>query len=155
MNLSSKEKIEAPIDAVFDMVTDFAAFEARARDSGVQLRRTDRMENKGPGMMWDAAFELHGKLRQFDLTLATFDPPTHFSVTGLSDVATGVFHVELLALSRQRTRLTVVLDVMPRTTSGRLLIHALRLARTRLMKRFKLRVAEYAREMEERYRRGA
>jgi carbon monoxide dehydrogenase subunit G len=153
MKFSSKEDIDAPIGAVFEMVTDFEAFETAARRRGVEVRRTGNLRNHGPGITWDAAFPFRGRRRDFTLTLATFDPPTHLSVAGLSKGMTSVFNVELMELSPERTRLAVELDMKPRTIAARLLIQSLRLAKDKLTKRFKLRVAEAAKELEERYKR--
>jgi hypothetical protein len=61
--------------------------------------------------------------------------------------------VGLIALSRARTRLTVDLTLEPRTLAGRLIVQSLKLARGNMSKRFRLRVAEYAMDVEERYKR--
>jgi len=61
--------------------------------------------------------------------------------------------VDLVALSRARTRLSVGLDVTPRTLAGRLMIQSMKLAKGNLSKRFRLRVADYAMDVEERNKR--
>ena len=155
MKFSSKEDIEAPIDAVFEMVSDFEKFERGARKRGLKVRRTDGMESVATGMTWNAVFDFRGRNREIDLTLSRLDPPTHLSVAGRSQGVTSVFDLELLALSRQRTRLAVELEMKPQTIAARVLIQSLRLAKARLTKRFKLRVAEYARHLEERHKRGS
>lgn len=155
MKFSAKEDIEAPIDAVFDMVSDFDVFERAAMLRGAEVRRGDAMTAPGSGMTWEAAFVLRGKRREVSLTLDKFDPPIGYAVAGDARNMTGEFTVELLALSRQRTRLAIQLDIKPKTLSARLLIQSLRLVKTKLTKRFKLRIAEYARNLEERYKRSA
>ncbi len=152
MKFSSREDIEAPIDAVFVMVSDFALFEHVATRRGARVRRTDTLAEPGVGMTWDAAFPMRGKRRELALAVTDHQPPAGFSVEGVSQGMTGIFAVQLEALSPDRTRLAVQLDVKPRNLPARLLIQSLRLAKTSLTKRFKLRVAEYARELEERYR---
>ena len=67
----------------------------------------------------------------------------------------GTFQIELMALSRTRTRVAIALDIVPLNLSARLLVQSLKLAKTSLTKRFKLRVAEYAKTMEDRYKRSA
>jgi hypothetical protein len=61
---------------------------------------------------------------------------------------------ELVALSRGRTRMTVTLVLQPRTLAARLMMQSLRLARNNLTKRFKVRLGEYAAEVEDRYTRS-
>jgi hypothetical protein len=61
--------------------------------------------------------------------------------------------VELVALSRGRTRLSVELELKPRSISARLLVQSLKLARANLNKKFHLRMADYARELEDRSKR--
>jgi len=63
--------------------------------------------------------------------------------------------VDLVALSRGRTRLSVDLALEPRSISGRLMVQSLKLARNNLTKRFRLRVADYAVDLEDRYKRTA
>ena len=49
----------------------------------------------------------------------------------------------------------VILDIKPLNLSARLLVQSLKLAKTSLTKKYKLRVAEFARTLEERQRRSA
>jgi hypothetical protein len=58
--------------------------------------------------------------------------------------------VDLVALSPARTRLNVDLEITPRNLAGRLLIQSVKLAKGNLSKRFRLRVAEYAMDVEDR-----
>jgi len=64
---------------------------------------------------------------------------------------TGTFRAECLALSKSRTRVSLTIALEPQTLSARLLVQSLKLAKASLNKRFKLRVAEYAKQMEDRY----
>ena len=62
---------------------------------------------------------------------------------------------ELVALSKNRTRIMLSFDIKPLNPSARLLVQSLKLAKTSLTKKFKLRAAEYAKTLEERHQRGA
>ena len=59
--------------------------------------------------------------------------------------------MELLALSRNRTRLSVTIDLTPKSLSARLLLQSLKLAKNNLTRKFKLRVSEFAEVIEDSY----
>ena len=56
--------------------------------------------------------------------------------------------VDLVALSKTRTRMLVSLDLRPTSLSSRLLVQSLRLAKGRLTERLKARAGEFARRVE-------
>lgn len=155
MKFSTMEDIEAPIDAVFEMFCDFEAFERSAMRRGAEVQRVDAMTVPGVGMTWRAAFEMRGKPREIELVMITFDRPNEIRLDGTSKGMVSTTQFDLIALSRSRTRVHVRLEVKPLTMSARLLIQSLRLAKNSLSKKFKLRVAEYARSMEDRFSRRA
>jgi len=57
--------------------------------------------------------------------------------------------IELVALSLNRTRISIEIDLTPQGLSARLLLQSLKLAKTNLSRKFKLRVAEFAEDVEE------
>ena len=59
-----------------------------------------------------------------------------------------------MPLSRNSTRVLVALEIKPLNLSSRLWVQSLKLAKTTLNKKYKERVADYARGMEERHARG-
>jgi hypothetical protein len=153
MRFSSKEDIEAPIEQVFDMLSEFEFFERSAIRRGVEVVRTDNHSAPAAGHSWHARFVLRGRTRDLDLNLVQYVRPTEMLFESDSSGIKGMFEVELLALSSKRTRLAVVLDLSPKTLSARLLIQSLRLAKSNLTKRFKLRVADFSKELEDRCQR--
>lgn len=155
MQFSSKEDIEAPIDAVFDMLSEFEAFERMAIRRGVDIQRADTLDQPGVGMSWDAAFKLRGKARDVHLELVEFDRPNGMQFQSESAGLSGLSTLELVSLSPRRTRISIKIDLKPKTLAARLLIQSLRLAKGNLTKRFKLRVADFAKDMEERQKRRA
>ena len=154
MKFSTKEDVEAPIDAVFTMLCDFESFERSAMRRGAEVQRVDQMNVPGPGMTWRVAFDLRGKRRELTLEMVTFDRPNEMVIDSMSQGLAGQMSFELMPLSRNSTRVLVALEIKPLTLSARLWVQSLKLAKTTLTKKYKDRVAEYARGMEERHARG-
>ncbi len=154
MKFVSKEDIEAPIDLVFAQVSDFAALERAALRRGAEVQRTDSLRKPDVGMSWHAAFVARGRQRQLDIRMTEYDPPNGMRIHSVAQGLETDLKLDLVALSRGRTRLSVELDLKPRSISARLLVQSLKLARANLVKKFHLRMADYARELEDRIRRA-
>ncbi|TMM52894.1 SRPBCC family protein [Sulfitobacter sabulilitoris] len=154
MKFSTKEDIEAPIDAVFAMLCDFEGFERSAMRRGAEVQRVDTLRKPSVGMMWDAAFALRGKQRQVRIEMIKFDHPSEMELLSTSTGLSGTMRLELMALARNRTRVLVDFGLVPHNLSARLLVQSLKLAKSSLTKRYKLRVAEYAKSLEDRYTSG-
>jgi hypothetical protein len=155
MKFSTNEDVEAPIDAVFEMLCDFESFERAAMRRGAEVQRVDQLVAPGVGMIWDAVFELRGKRREIQVEMVTFDHPNEILLETTSPGMIGSMSFDLMALSRARTRVKVELEVKPLNLSARLLVQSLKLAKSSLTKKYKLRIAEYASGMQERYSRSA
>lgn len=152
MKFSTKEDLEVPIDDVFDMLSDFDHFERAIMRHGAEVSRTDKLDSPGVGMGWHARAKLRGKLREFDVKLSEYIQPTHMLFDVVSKNMRANFLVELVALSRARTRMRVELDVRPQTLSARLLMQSVRLARNTLNRRYKTRIAHFATDLEDRHK---
>jgi hypothetical protein len=87
--------------------------------------------------------------------MVTYDRPNEMVLESTSPGMLGQMSFELIALSRGRTRVKVELEVKPLNLSARLLVQSLKLAKKKLAQRYKLRIAEYAKGMEDRYRQMA
>lgn len=155
MIFSTKEDIEAPIDQVFRMVSDFEALEKQALRRGAEVRRTDKLASKGIGMCWQAGFRFRGKQRDVSIELTEFDVPNRLAAASVSGGLQANLVLDLVALSRRRTRMSLDMELTPTTLSSRLLVQSLKLARGKLNRRFHLRVAEYAKDLEDRFNRRA
>ena len=153
MKFSSKEDVEAPIEAVFAMLSEFETFERSAIRRGAEVIRVGDHHAPHVGQAWDARFQMRGRERQTRVTLVRYDPPSGMDFESESDGLTTLLEVELIALSQKRTRISVSFEVKPKTLSARLLVQSMRLAKAKLTKSFKLRVADYARDIEDRHRR--
>lgn len=155
MKFSSKEDIEAPIAEIFSMLSEFDSFERSAIRRGMEVQRTSAANVFGLGMTWSAQFQMRGKTRDMDVELVQYDAPNVMRFVSDSQGVDGVLTLELMALSPRRTRMTIALELSPKTLAARLLIQSLKLAKSNLTKRFKLRAAGYARDMEDRHKRTA
>ena len=151
MKFSTKEDIDAPIDAVFDMLCEFDQFERAAMRRGAEVQRVDQLAEPGAGMLWEAAFDMRGKRRALQVEMDRFERPTEMKLETRSQGLTGDMSFYLVALSRSRTRIMVALDLKPQNLSARLLVQSLKLAKNALTKKFKKRVGDYAKDMDERY----
>jgi len=97
---------------------------------------------------------MRGKPREVDMQVSNYDCPNGITLSSLSPAMGGDMVIDLVALSRGRTRMSVDITLEPKNLASRLLVQSLKLARGNLTKRFKLRVAEYAMDVEERSKRS-
>jgi len=155
MKFVAKDDIEAPIDFVFAQVSDFDAFERAATRRGARVRREDDLAAPGPGMCWSGDFELRGRRREVKITLADYDPPNGMRLEAESAGLHSECRVELIALSPQRTRLKLHLELKPQTLSARLLVQSLKLAKGNMTKRMNLKVADWGAGVAQKARRRA
>ena len=144
MELTSKEDVDAPLAEVFEAISDFSSFERSAIRRGVEVQRLSEDVTPQVGMAWDVRADFRGKPRELRLSLSAYEPATLIGLNGDSNSLTGKGRIELLALSPRRTRLSVKVKVEAKTLSGRLLLQSMKLARSKVNKRFKHRVAEFA-----------
>ncbi|MEH6832692.1 MAG: SRPBCC family protein, partial [Sulfitobacter sp.] len=95
-----------------------------------------------------------GKRRQLEIEMITFDKPNEMVFECNSQGLMTLLTTELVALSKNRTRIMMSVDIKPLSLSARLLVQSLKLAKTSLTKKYKLRAAEFVKSLEERHERG-
>lgn len=155
MKFSTRSDIEAPINHVFSEVSDFSHFERLVMRRGAKISRVDSQDVKGPGMAWEAEFSFRGKTRQVRIDLQDYDAPTLMGFAIKSAGLTGFCEVELIELSPKKTRMKLAVDLKPQTLSARLVVQSMKLAKGSIDKKFSARVAEYSRELADRYTKTA
>lgn len=148
VKFSTREDVEVPAEAVFAAVSDFAAFERAALRRGAEVARADLGTGPGPGMTWSLRFRARGRMRRVVCTLDHFDPPNALVCRLDGGSFGGALTVNLVALSRARTRMAVQLELLPRTIAARLLVQTARLNRGAYTRRFEERVQKFAAEIE-------
>ena len=152
MRLHSRDDIEAPIDFVFQQISDFPSFERQALRRGADVKRRG-VEAPGVGSAWDVTFKYRGKDRLLKANVAHFDAPNDYLLLIKSGGITGETLVDLVALARGRTRLTVVTELEANGLPARLLLQSLKLAKSGVNKRLTTRISQFAADIEDRYAR--
>lgn len=152
MEFSAKEDIEAPIEQVYAVISDLDAVERQALRRGIKVKRITPTPSVEEGMRWNVEFKFRGKAMTSDLTLAELSPPEKMRFSSRTGGLETGMTVDLTALSPKRTRMTVIADMQPKTLSARLLVQSLKLAKGRVTRKFSVRVAQYAKTIEERTR---
>lgn len=154
MKLTSRQDIEAPVAFVFEALKDFEGWERAAMRRGADVARTDKLRDVMPGLSWLVKFAYRGKERKLALRLTHLEPPTLLGFSGTGTSLDGLAGIDLLELASRRTRVSVTLDVRPKTIAARVILQSLRLAKARLNRRFTDRVGQYCHEIEARYRKS-
>lgn len=152
MQFNSKATMEIPIEQAFEMLSDFDTYERSALRRGAEVARLDTLGRAAVGAKWDIGFHFRSKARRLELELTEFQPPDEMKFTAHMQGLDSVIELQLVALSRTRTRLNLTTDLAPKTLSARLLVQSLKLARGNITKRFDQRLASHAAELEERFR---
>lgn len=144
MRIALKQDVALPADATFAGATDFARLERAAARRGVRVTRTDGLATPGPGMSWNLAFRLRGRDRLVHTTLTGIGPPRRAVFAGRSDHLDVGLVISVIALSRDRSRLVVEIDIRPRTLRARVMVQSARMARSRVEARLSAQMRKFA-----------
>lgn len=153
MKIATREDIAAPIEVVFAQLADFDGYERAALRRGAEVTRTDELSVPGVGMTWSAVFDYRGKERKARIELTDYDPPNAMILAVHSAGADIVVVIDLVAMSKSRTRMNLSVDTRPRSLPAKVFVQSLKLARSSVLKRFRKRVADFAGDLEERCKR--
>lgn len=152
MKFSSKEDVNIPVQDLFGMLSDFETFERAALRRGAKVKRVPSKDGGAAGTSWVVDAEIRGKQRVLKATLRRADPYEELIFEGQLGGVSAEFEITLLALAKGRTRLGMALDMRPNTLSARLMIQSAKFARNTLNRRYKARIAKFAKELERRYK---
>ena len=155
MKFTTRDDIEAPIEFVFGQLTDFPGLERAAMRRGAEVLRTDSLTRPGTGMTWHASFGFRGRTREVDLELTGMTPPDGLEMAFGSANLDGRMAVDLVALSRSRTRVTMSFELASKSLSGKLLLQSLKMARKTLTNRINERMSSYCEDISKRFRQSA
>lgn len=150
MHLSSRTDVEAPIEFVYSVLTDFEGWERAGLRRGAEVSRTDKLRAPGPGMAWDVGFRFRGKDRRLSIKLTALEPKQRLAFRGVGRLVDGEMSLDILSLSPKRTRVTMHVDIRPLTLGARLFLQSMKIAKGRVQQRLNKRLETFAREIESR-----
>lgn len=154
MKFSTREDIEAPADAVFDALSDFARFEQTAAGRGADVARLDPLAAVAPGLGWSIRVPVRGRMRRVLCEMTGFDRPSRLAFNAESKGFLMELKLRLVVLSEARTRLGVEFEIRPRGLTSRLLLQSARINKASYERRFEARVQKLAADIELRQLRG-
>ncbi|MDN5787532.1 SRPBCC family protein [Pseudorhodobacter sp.] len=152
MKLTAKEDIEAPIAFVDGFLTDFDNWERAALRRGAEVERLDRLPKPAAGMEWKICFPYRAKQRDAQITLTKIEQERALSFLGIGRPVEAVLDVDMAEMGPRRTRVHVQIDIKPRTLAARLFVQSLRLAKSKVTKRYAQHLSQLAADIEDRYR---
>lgn len=152
MEFSAREDIEAPIEFVFDQVTDFQTFERSIMRRGGDVERVKGGDAPVVGTKWKVKFRMRGKERMVKAEISHVDVPNAMTISVTSKNIDGSMVIELVALSRARTRLIVNVDITAKTIPAKLFFQSMRFARAKSDAKFKAFVTGFAEDVDARFR---
>lgn len=156
MKLSTRYDVEAPIDQVFAELGNIDQWERGAMRRGADVTRTDGLTKAGPGiaegMTWAAKFRYRNKDRSAVVRIDRVTAPTKLDLTAISPPVDVALAIDLMELSLRRTRLTLTLELRPKTLTSKIYVQSLRLAKGRVDKSFQTRVSQVVLDLEDRIR---
>ncbi len=148
MRFTSVQDINAPLDHVFEQISDFDSYEAYAMRVGAQVERTDNLPGKQAGLAWNFQGEMRGKMRDVDIDLLEYTPNRYLKFNCISSGVAALIEMETIALTPKQARLKVSVEISARSISARLLLQSAKLAKNSLKRKFNHRVWTYANHIE-------
>lgn len=153
MEISTKEDIGAPSDYIFDCLSDFQSFEKAALRRGANVQRVDGQDQLGLGARWDVVFSFRGRPRDLTVELVEYAPSDRAAYKASGQGMEAVMQIELVPMSRSRTRMVTTVTMEAKTLPARLLLQSLKLAKGQIGKRFGTMMTDYGRQLEKRHAR--
>lgn len=154
MRLTAKTDLEAPIGPAYNALVDHPSWERDAIERGLRVERVAGATHLGPGAGWEVHLPFRGKLVKLQLLVVEERPSDEVRYSYLSNAFEGEITLGVTPLSLRRTRLTMGIEIHPRTIMARVLMNTLRLAKGRAQARLEQRLAQMARQIERRCQAG-
>ncbi|WP_380054568.1 SRPBCC family protein [Falsihalocynthiibacter sp. SS001] len=154
MKFEAIKDIEAPVDLVFRAVSDFAHMERAALRRGLEVQPLAQSDLDGALKGWKMRFVFRNKPRNATTRLIEITANHGYIVEGICGGIHGTAVVDVVPLSKKRTRLKIAVDTKAKTLSARLVLQSLKIARKRLQQKFLKRIGKLAQELEDGFQTG-
>lgn len=151
MEFSSKVDVDAPAEYIFECLSDFQSFEKAALRRGADVQRVDSQQALGVGATWDVAFNFRGKKRTITVEMTECTPPELASYDAKGQGVEATMRIELVPMSKTRTRMTTSVTMTAKTMPARLLLQSAKLAKGQVTKRFDGMMEDFGRQLSQRY----
>lgn len=132
MKFVASEDIQASASDIWSALTDFDRMEGVARARNVKVTRM----GMHPLPKWEVEFGYRDKPRLAEVAVVSLEEPIHLTIYGLGKSLEGDVRVDLQILGPNRTRMTVETEIKARSLSARLFLQSLKLAKSRINKRY-------------------
>ncbi|SFR08945.1 hypothetical protein SAMN04515673_105154 [Poseidonocella sedimentorum] len=143
-----------PIGVLYGRISDVDMLERLALRRGIEVQHRASTPRFAAGAVWDVRFHLRGRDRTLVTTLTGLEAPHSLRVEAVGTGLDAALAVDLVALSRSRTRLALDFVIRPRSMPARLLVQTMKLSRRRLKQTLTDRLEGVARRIENDYRRA-
>ena len=151
MQFSSVQDVNAPLDFVFQQMSDFEGYEAYGLRAGADVERQDTLTGKAAGMQWKVEGDLRGKRRKINIELTEYRPDNLLKFFVKSSGVEATATMEAMALTRKQSRIKVTTVLKPKTISARLILQSAKLAKNSMNRKFNHRFWTYANHIESNY----
>lgn len=136
MQFSSVQDFNAPLDFVFQQMSDFESYEAYGLRAGANIERLDALNEKGAGMVWKVVGDMRGKRRKLNIELTEYRPNNLMKLFSKSSGVEATATMEAMALRRKQSRIKVTTVLKPKTISARLILQSAKLAKNSMNRKF-------------------
>ena len=151
MQFSSVQDVNAPLDFVFQQMSDFESYESYGLRTGADVERSDNLTEKAAGMMWDVSGDFRGKRRNLEIELIDYRPDNLLKFFIKSKGVEAIATMESMALTRKQSRIKVTTLLKPKSISARLILQSAKHAKSSMNRKFNHSFWTYANYIENNY----
>ena len=148
MHFQIHEDINAELQDVYEVITDFDTIERSALRRGIEARRITPEIPVATGAEWHVKFGFRGKAREAMITMVAEDAPNSMSFTSDTEGLQVPMTIELVALSRTTTRMSMNFELQATNLPARLLVQSVKLARGTIEKKLQARMTSLGKDIE-------
>lgn len=152
MKFSTRADVKAPIDYVFEQITNITTLERSIMHFGGNVERIAGDDEVIFKTRWRVKFVLNGIRRSVMVKIIEVEKPNNLTFEVTSKNIDATLLIELVALSHSCTRLNVTAMAKAKTIAVKLLFQSICFAGQKNQMRFKAIVLNFATDLEIRHR---